>query len=227
MFTGSCVRIDSGGVFEIGEGVVIRNSNVYVDKNSSLTLGNNTRLENVNVTITNNGCISIGELSYIEKPDVNNQAVYLINGGTLTVANNSHLQCDRVWIRFGGRVNVGEYTTINYGSEIRSDESVSVGSYVMCSYNTRIWDTNTHTIYPPEQRLAIIKQCYPNMGTEVEKPKTAPVCIGDFCWIGERSAILKGSTLGRNVKVGYNTTISAQHIEDNKTAISQIELKII
>ena len=65
------------------------------------------------------------------------------------------------------------------------------------------------------------------LALKYEKPKTAPVIIGDDVWIGEKSSILKGTSLGNNVIVGYNTTLVGKHIPTNKTVVQKIELSII
>jgi acetyltransferase-like isoleucine patch superfamily enzyme len=67
---------------------------------------------------------------------------------------------------------------------------------------------------------------FPTFGYENAKPDTAPVYIGDDCWIGERSGILKGSYIGNGATIGYGTLIIGKKIDSNKTVVSKIELKI-
>ena len=79
-----------------------------------------------------------------------------------------------------------------------------------------IWDTNTHTIYKSEKRSEITRKYFPYFGYEIEKPLTSPIVVGDNCWIGERSSIMKGTQIGDNVIVGYNTMLLNKIIESNK-----------
>lgn len=124
-------------------------------------------------------------------------------------------------------MEIGSYTNINSGSEIRSDESVIIGSYNQISYDVNIWDTNTHTIYKSEKRSEITRKYFPYFGYEIEKPLTSPIVVGDNCWIGERSSIMKGTQIGDNVIVGYNTMLLNKIIESNKRVVQDINLRIL
>lgn len=75
-----------------------------------------------------------------------------MDNGSLVIGNHTKLACQRFWIRFGGKCKIGNYTNINSGTEIRVDELVCIGDFCQISYNIRIWDTNTHCIYPSEKR---------------------------------------------------------------------------
>lgn len=175
------------------------------------------RLDGIELWVTNGSRVEIGAHSFLER----------CGNATLLVADHAKLACQRLWIRYGGLVEVGQYTNVNAGSEIRSDEKVSIGSYCQLSYNLRIWDTNTHCIYAPEVRRKLTRDKFPQFGYEFKKPKTAPAVIGDGAWIVEKSSLLKGTTLGENVTVGYGTTLIGKHIPAGKTVVQELGLKII
>lgn len=223
--TGSNVRVL--GVLKTDASVTIKNTHIYVDALSSLILHGHVRLDGVRLWVLNGSRVEIGEYSFLERG--NNVIVpeYIVNNGNLLVSDHSKLACQRLWIRFGGNIEIGQYTNINSGSEIRSDESVRIGSHCMLSYNLRIWDTNTHCIYPSEKRQRLTHEKFPNFGFEYERPKTMPVVIGDGVWIGEKSSVLKGTSLGDNVIVGYNTTLVGRQIPAGKTVVLKIELSIM
>lgn len=221
---GSDVRIQ--GKMFVSSNVIIRNSMIYVDKASSLVLHEGVRLEGIGLWVTNGGCVEIGAHSFFERGNNATRPEYIVNGGTLKVADHTKLACQRLWIRYNGIVEVGQYTNVNAGSEIRSDEKVSIGSYCQLSYNLRIWDTNTHCMYAPEVRRKMTRDKFPSFGYEFEKPQTASVVIGDGAWIGEKSSILKGTILGENVTVGYGTTLISKQIPAGKTVVQKIEIKI-
>lgn len=50
--------------------------------------------------------------------------------------------------------------------------------------------------------------------------------IGDECWLGEKSAILKGTIIGNNVNIGFNTIVSGKKIPNFSTVVTDIKLKI-
>ncbi|MEQ2546086.1 MULTISPECIES: acyltransferase [Alistipes] len=223
---GSVVRVQ-GEMNVSNDGVVIRNSMIYVDKNSVLILHEGVRIEGIGLWVTNGGRVEIGAHSFLERSSNATKPEYIVNSGVLRVADHTKLAGQRLWIRYGGNIEVGQYTNVNPGSEIRADEKVLIGSYCQLSYNLRIWDTNTHCIYTLEERRWLTRNYFPRFGYEYERPRTAPVVIGDGTWIGERASIMKGTILGENVIIGYNTTVAGKHIPANKTVVQRIELKII
>lgn len=222
---GSDVRIQ--GKMFVSSNVIIRNSMIYVDKASSLVLHEGVRLEGIGLWVTNGGCVEIGTHSFFERGNNATRPEYIINSGTLKVADHTKLACQRLWIRYGGCITIGQYTNINSGSEIRADEKVVIGNYCQLSYNLRIWDTNTHCLYSSEKRRKLTRDYFPSFGFEYERPRTAPVTIGDGTWIGERASILKGTSLGEDVIVGYNTTVAGKQILAGKTVVQEIALRII
>lgn len=222
---GSDVRIQ--GMFQASPSALIKNSTVYVDACSTLILHDHVRLEQIGLWVTNGATVEVDEYSFFERGHNAVTPEYIVNSGTLQIADHTKLACQRLWVRYGGNLKIGRYTNVNDGSEIRCDESVNIGSFCQLSYNLRIWDTNTHCIYPPEIRRQLTQDNFPSFGYEYERPKTAPIAIGDGAWIGEKVSILKGTTLGENVIVGYSTIIAGKQIPTGKIVIQKIALKII
>ena len=202
----------------------IQGCDIRVDKNSKLILAEHTCLKNVELTITNGSTVCLAPYAELRQNTNPTRPHYIVNNGKLTVGHHSSLRAARVWVRFGGECRIGCYVSINDGSEIRADEKVEIGDYGMLSYNLRIWDTNTHTIYSAEKRAALKRDHFPDSGYECERPKTAPVIIGKYSWIGERSTILKGSVIGDDVIIGYNTLISNTTIPAHKVVVQKPEL---
>lgn len=183
---------------------------------SKLQIGKNCKINHSTINIKNGTLIISDNVSLIN-------ATIEINNGNVLIANNARIMC-RIWVRYGGNIRIGEYTNINTGSELRSDESIVIGDFTRVSYNVSIWDTNTHYIYSPSKRREISKSI--GVGNEIEKPYTNPVIIGNDCWIGKNSAIMKGTKIGNNVIVGYGTTLVKQIIDDNVTVVPQLTFKI-
>lgn len=221
----SRVRVSKDSSVNIGAGVNMLHSNIYVGNNSTLTIKEGVTLKGVCIYL-NDATLIIDKYTSLIHGE-NAQAIYNVDHGEVLIGHHSRLMCKRLWVRFGGTVRIGNYTTINHGSEIRADASIKIGSYNQISYNVNIWDTNTHCQYSAERRRNITEQHWPYYGFEFECPKTAPVVIGDDCWLGEQSTILKGTTLGDCVTVGYRTTIAGKNIAPNSTVIQKLEYKII
>lgn len=226
LLTGNKVRISRNSAFSYTKSSMIKGCTIHLSNNSKLIIHDNVQIKNVNIYV-DNGIVEIGDFSILSKDTNYSKPSYLINNGKLTIGNHSKISPIRIWIRFGGKIEIGNYTNVNALSEIRSDESINIGSYCQISYNVNIWDTNTHGIYPPEERKNIAEKHFPYFGYERIKPKTSPISIGDFCWLGKRSTILKGCNIGHNVIIGYNTTLTSCSIENDKTVVSEIKNKII
>lgn len=216
-------RVCTGAKARIGKNVTIRNSRIIVTPGSIIEIGDNVCIENTEISIVGGKCV-IGDFSLIGNS--NERLLLNIEKGEIHVGHHTKISAKRFWVRFDGIVRIGNYVTINSKSEIRCDERVSIGSYTGISYNVNIWDTNTHNILPAKERRAINEKYYPYFWKETSRPVTAPVAIGDDCWLGQGATVLKGTNLGDGVIVGYNCTIPGKTIPSNSTVVSDVTLKI-
>ena len=220
----SSFQIDSGSTVTIAEGTVLEDVDICVWKRSELAVGRECSMNHIRfavekgkVVIEGHNIFSCG--SWADRPAVT------VANGTMTVGDHNHLQ-NSVWIRFGGSLTIGRYNCVNAGSSIRVDESVRIGSYNMISYDCDIWDTNTHCFYTPEEKKEMFEKDFPVIGKERNKPETRPVVIGDGNWIGKRSCILKGSTLGNETIVGTRAIVSNVTVADGQRVLpSKSEIK--
>lgn len=216
-------RVCAGATAKIGKNVTIRNSRIIVTSGSIIEIGDNVCIENTDISVDGGKCV-IADYSLIGNTE--GRPLLNIEKGEIHIGHHSKISAKRFWVRFGGTVRVGNYTNINGGSEVRCDESVSIGSYNQISYNVNIWDTNTHNILPFQERRAVAEKYFPYFGKETTRPFTAPVVIGNDCWLGQNATILKGSILGDGVIVGYNSTIPGKIIPANATVVTDVTLKI-
>lgn len=99
----------------------------------------------------------------------------------------------RVLITGSGQVTVGQDTFLN-GCWIGCDQTVEIGARCLIS-DCDVVDTDFHNL-PPRLR---------------HEPATAraiaPVRIGDNVWVGARSIVLKGVTIGDHSVVGAGTVV--------------------
>lgn len=217
-------RICKGATMKIGKEVRIHNCRIIVTPGSSLEIGDYASIENSDISVSS-GQMKIGPYSIIGGKT--ERQLLNIEKGSIHIGHHTKICARRFWVRFGGAVRIGCYTNINSGSEIRCDESVTIGSYNQISYSVNIWDTNTHSILPKEERRRIAEQYYPYFGKELAAPLTSPVEIGDDCWLGQGVTVLKGSIVGDGVIVGVNSIIPGKTIPANSTVVTDISLKVI
>ena len=98
--------------------------------------------------------------------------------------------------RYGGRVSIGAGCGIS-GSTIYAMQEINIGNNVLIGGNCKIIDNDFHPL-PASSRI----------DQQVEDIKKRSITIGDGCFIGANSIILKGTTLGKNCVVGAGSVVS-------------------
>lgn len=90
-----------------------------------------------------------------------------------------------------GNVSIGDNISINRNSMIICHDSITIGNNCSIGPNVLIYD-HDHNFGPNG-----IENGY----------KTAPVVIGNNCWIGGGVAILRGTTIGDGCVIGAGTVV--------------------
>jgi acetyltransferase-like isoleucine patch superfamily enzyme len=196
----SGIQVDGSSKLVKSKNVTIKNSKITLKNGAELVLGENVVIENYTITIES-GKVFIGNFTQIlGVHNTTSNSIY-VNNGSLTIAHHCIIQSE-FCVRFGGICSVDCFTGIMHGTEIRCDEKLSIGKYNMISYDCMIYDTNTHCEYEFAVRRELTKNSFPYIGLEKERPATSPVVIGDDCWLGKRSVVLKGVTIGNCSTIG-------------------------
>lgn len=221
---GSYVYAEPRARLNIGQHVKISRTKIWLSKNSSLKIADGVTITHALVVIKES-CMEIGTNSLVGNGMMGISTHITVDNHSKVIIGSYNRICpQRIWVRFGGQLLLGNYVFLNEFSEIRCDELIRIGSYTTFSYNVRIWDTNTHEIMPIHQRH---ERCH-KMGLRwrivTEKPKTSPIVIGEDSWIGERSAILKGTVIGNGCICGFGTLLSNKTIPDKTTVFSKNEI---
>ena len=90
---------------------------------------------------------------------------------------------------------VGKQSGIGYKSYISCADRVTIGDRVLMGQEVMIY-TNNHIWNPREKTF---------FGQGM---KSVPVSIGDDCWIGSRSIILAGVTIGKGVTIAAGSVVT-------------------
>lgn len=98
--------------------------------------------------------------------------------------------------RYGGKIEIGEHCGIS-GSTIYAWKSIKIGNYTRVGANCKIIDNDFHPVELEYRHKALNE----------EYARRAPIEIGDDCFIGMNSIILKGTKLGNNVIVGAGSVV--------------------
>lgn len=98
--------------------------------------------------------------------------------------------------RYGGMVSIGSECGIS-GSTIYAMKEIAIGNNVLIGGNCKIIDNDFHPLHASQR-----------INQKVEDIRKRPIVIGDGCFIGANSIILKGTTLGKNCVVGAGSVVS-------------------
>jgi acetyltransferase-like isoleucine patch superfamily enzyme len=106
----------------------------------------------------------------------------------------------------GGRIDVGPGVYIGDGVIISAAAEVVIGAYTMLAHGVQVFDNNTHPIDAAER----VRHLRMIVGDESPRPVSigkAAVCIGQRCWIGMNSLVLKGVTIGDEAIIGAGSVV--------------------
>jgi acetyltransferase-like isoleucine patch superfamily enzyme len=210
------VSIGDSSQLLIGRGTTF-DGRLEIGSNCRVVIGDGCFIENVRMIIGEGAEVTIANGALVDGFR-HTPAVVIVRGGRLTLGEKAHLQGESQ-VRFGGHLSIGTHTGIGFGSEIRCEERVEIGSFGMISYGVSIFDTNTHPVDWQVRRERIIAG-YPFGTEEPERPSTSPVKIGDDIWIGKGAVITKGTRLGDRCIVGIGTVVPAGDYPPDSTIVS-------
>jgi acetyltransferase-like isoleucine patch superfamily enzyme len=116
------------------------------------------------------------------------------NGAQLFIGKKFNMRGSaRIRVRSKGCLTIGDNVSINVNNMIACHEKIVIGDGVQFSPNVQIYD-HDHDFRAEG-------------GISAGKYKTAPVVIGNNCWIGANSVILRGVTIGDNVVIGAGSVV--------------------
>jgi acetyltransferase-like isoleucine patch superfamily enzyme len=140
----------------------------------------------------------------------------LLLQGTLIFKGNFIASVDyTIDVNANGILTIGDLCILGGGVKIRCWEKITIGKMTPVTFESQIFDSNFH--YLRDVQTGKIRNC------------CKEVSIGDFCWIGNRTTIMKGTRLPDYSIVGSNSLCNKDYSIDNITAplIGGIPGKII
>lgn len=125
----------------------------------------------------------------------------------IVIGDNCALEDCRLYAVGNGRIEIGDHTTIRYNSKLSSVEHIKIGSHVIISNNIDIYDHNSHPT-SPEIRWEMCENGFRGEAWSVERADHRPTVIEDNVWVGEKSVILKGVTIGKGSIVASHSVVT-------------------
>jgi acetyltransferase-like isoleucine patch superfamily enzyme len=111
-----------------------------------------------------------------------------------------------------GMIDIGDLVYIGDDVIISARERIRIGARTMIAHGVQIFDNDSHPLDPRDRHAD-----YLNL---IEgRPRThfipsAPVEIGEDCWMGANSIVLKGVTIGDRSVVAAGSVVTADIGED-------------
>lgn len=107
-----------------------------------------------------------------------------------------------VFVENNAKIEIGDNCFFNNDCSLNARNQIKIGNNTIMGENVKIYDHN-HVF--KDKNKKIVEQGF----------KSEKVSIGNNCWIGSNTVILKGVTIGDNVIIGAGCVIS-DNIKDNK-----------
>lgn len=101
----------------------------------------------------------------------------------------------------GKNIKIGKGVFINVGAVFLDPDIIEIGDYTMFGPGVHVYTANHPTLI--EDRIVQKEN-----GDYTFTNFTRPVKIGKNCWIGARSTILPGVTIGDNVVIGAGSIVT-------------------
>jgi acetyltransferase-like isoleucine patch superfamily enzyme len=127
-------------------------------------------------------------------------------GGYISIGHETSCEARLICHLPESRIEIGDRAFL--GGEVLIDAAVSIhiGHDVMIAFQSIITDHNSHSLSWPERANDVLD--YRRGEENWQYVARKPVVIGDRCWIGMRSMILKGVELGEGCVVGAGAIVT-------------------
>lgn len=133
---------------------------------------------------------------------------YSNDPNAITIGKNSNIAGKILNYPLSGQVKIGDYCFFGKGSNIFAAKSVIIGNNVLIAHNVDIFDNDTHPIDPIERQVhykAIVTGEHLTKDFDLNQ---APIKICNNAWIGAKSTILKGVTIGEAAIVATGSVVT-------------------
>jgi acetyltransferase-like isoleucine patch superfamily enzyme len=126
----------------------------------------------------------------------------------ISIGDYCHIMGEVLVITTQGHCSIGHHCSLGLGSRIWTQESITIGNFVLMAHNVDIHDNNSHSLDWRDRREDAINVFERNRGLDTSKVTAAAVVIEDDVWIGAKSTILKGVRIGRGAVVAAASVVT-------------------
>jgi acetyltransferase-like isoleucine patch superfamily enzyme len=136
----------------------------------------------------------------------------VVNRGTLTIGDRVRLHSTVATLELvslcGGHLEIGNDVFINYGSSLVSSAHVKVGDHCLIGTHVMIMDCDFHRVED---------KAWDTTGS--------PVVLEERVWLGNRSMVLKGVSIGHDSVVAAGSVVT--HDVPPRTLVAGVPARVI
>lgn len=172
---------------------------------------------------------------FIYKNKINSDGKVIMNfgSGIIGMANRNQIKIGKnvrlsgwLTVMKNGKITIGDYTLIGPKTVIQAWSHIEIGSYTMISPEVWIQDNNSHSIYAEDRFIDIIgSRDFNETGVDNTNAVEKPIKIGSHVWIGRRSMIMKGVTIGDRSVVAACSVVT--HDVPSDTVVAGNPAKVV
>lgn len=110
-------------------------------------------------------------------------------------------------VETSGKLEIGAFCYIGDGVIISAASEVKIGAGTLIAHGAQIFDNDTHPV-DPDQRITHFKKLLGHKPERQYEVASSPVSIGECCWIGLNSIVMKGVTIGTRSIVAAGSVVT-------------------
>jgi len=129
------------------------------------------------------------------------------DGGKISVGERSQVEGSLVTECPDSILRVGENTFIGSGTVVDCIMKIDIGDDILISYGCMISDSDNHSIFR-DVRMRDLADGRNGQNHDWSTTQSAPVKICDGAWLGAKSIVLKGVTIGEGAVVGAGSVVT-------------------
>jgi acetyltransferase-like isoleucine patch superfamily enzyme len=109
----------------------------------------------------------------------------------------------------GAELEIGRFCYVGDGVVISAKESVIIGDSTLIAHGVQMFDNNTHPTNAAQRELQFRRMIGYKDRNGPMVIESAPIKIGNRCWVGMNSIVMKGVTIGDDTIVASGSVVVA------------------